>query len=596
VFALGIAACGAARDADDDASSEDAGETQGSSEDEGAQNQAPSTPVLLTPADGAVEVAARTALCWEPSTDPEGDEVAYRVFVDGFELSEGILGDGGFAGPCTGELDLLHDREYAWEVQAFEVADPTRASDRSDAWDFHTIWDGDGKTLFEDDFEEPSDWEVESDAGAGAWVHGSPEYTEHQVSQLVTEISQPGGCSLGEGCWFTGHNADGDPADEDVAGGSTRLTSPPFDLGGSDALVVSMARFFYKSETGETGSRLSIELVVPDPDDPEDEAVFVLEQLEAALDVEGQNAWTAVGLSACGVPAVDGARLRIVATDVGTGIVEAAVDSVRVTGYQDQAPCENGIGGLCDPDDPDTCAEGLICCGQGVLDTGVHRCAEAVASLDLDDPPADPDAPGNGPLGCDLPDLTVREEGMRTWFEDVFVEPDSCTLYEGCVDGSGWRTVLRFDAQTPNVGSRDLVMGIPANHPDLYSFSPCHQHYHFDGYARYALLDGKDVVATGHKQAYCLVDWRSWAWPWLGGLEVDGDDWSFNCYNQGISRGWEDVYEAEIDCQWVDVTDVTPGDYVLRIEVNPTPPFANTRLLVERDYGNNVLEIPIQVP
>jgi hypothetical protein len=63
----------------------------------------------------------------------------------------------------------------------------------------------------------------------------------------------------------------------------------------------------------------------------------------------------------------------------------------------------------------------------------------------------------------------------------------------------------------------------------------------------------------------------------------------FHCNFQGIQRGWSDIYGAGLDCQWVDVTDVPPGDYMLRIEINPD------RVIVEGDYGNNVATVPVRI-
>ncbi|MCA9697946.1 MAG: hypothetical protein KC431_10515, partial [Myxococcales bacterium] len=54
--------------------------------------------------------------------------------------------------------------------------------------------------------------------------------------------------------------------------------------------------------------------------------------------------------------------------------------------------------------------------------------------------------------------------------------------------------------------------------------------------------------------------------------ELDKDiDGTYTCYNQGLSLGWSDTYGAALDCQWIDVTDVAPGDYTLRMEVNLVP-------------------------
>ena len=56
---------------------------------------------------------------------------------------------------------------------------------------------------------------------------------------------------------------------------------------------------------------------------------------------------------------------------------------------------------------------------------------------------------------------------------------------------------------------------------------------------------------------------------------------------QGISRNCGDLYGRHLDCQWIDVTDVPPGTYQLRLHVNPD------RRAPESDYRNNILSCDI---
>ena len=85
-----------------------------------------------------------------------------------------------------------------------------------------------------------------------------------------------------------------------------------------------------------------------------------------------------------------------------------------------------------------------------------------------------------------------------------------------------------------------------------------------------------------------MLDTTSWAWP----NELP----KFDCANQGISRGFSDWYEAGLPCQWIDISGVPAGDYILRITLNQPRPDTALPVLNERDYGNNMLEAVITIP
>ncbi len=596
-FLFALAACGGGGGGGDGGGTTSTGgePTEGDDDDDDADGTGPNggapppMPFQVSPANNAIDQPIEVELCWGLVEDPDGDPVRYRVFLDDIQLEEGKLGEMGHAGPCIGPLDLVNERTYAWRVQAFNPDFPESESPLSASWNFTTINDGFTQTVFEDPFDDDLGWEVGGDATSGAWTRGDPVPTVD-----ATELAQPDDCAGGTSCYFTGQNPDALVDEADVSGGSTTLTSPEFSLDGYMSASVQLQRFFYKS-TDQTGTEMRVELLTPDAEAPDGYRVFVLEELDTPDQTNNANMWTPKEYVACGLPMVAGSRLRIVATDLGDGITESAIDSVVVLGIMDADPCSTGVGSVCDPQAEGACGADLLCCPQGVVNAGVFRCSEPVAAMDYSSPTASPDAPNNGPMGCDAPDLFVEESALGVEEGMIFVEDDSCVLFEGCVGGPGWRRVLTFTTTTPNIGSRDLTMGVPSNHPDLFHFSECHEHYHFDGYATYELRDESDVVATGHKQAFCLLDWDSWAWP--------GDAPHYSCSNQGIARGWYDEYYAfwqgdnylGLDCQWIDITDVPAGTYTLRVAVNP--PAAGTAVppLVETDYTNNVTEVEVVI-
>lgn len=595
-IAVGLGCTPSAADGDGESSTtsttetgdgESTGDGDPDTSDTGSFDELPPVPTLSSPTHGAAGLPLELELCWDLVEDPDGEPLRYRVYVDDALLEGGILGEGepGHAGPCIGPLLFAHERTYSWQVEAFEVDDPTRSSGRSEAWSFSTIGDGISEEVFADRFDEDLGWEVSGDALSGAWVRGDPVAATH-----IDRRSQPASCFGGSSCMFTGQNPDGVADQADVSGGATILTSPPFDLSGATTATVRLSRFFYKSEPDAEPS-LRIELLVPDDDAPGSYVAHELELLDVDTTTQLDNLWLPREYVACGVPMRADSRLRITASDPsdpGLGILEAAIDSVSVHAHDDPVVCSSGAGGRCEPSEPNACPDELLCCSQSSLNVGVYRCTPPVAGLDYENPTMSPDAPGNGPLGCDAADLIVDPTVIEPLFTSIFITDATCELLEGCVNSTGWRDVMLFAVTTPNVGSADLALGVPVNHPDLFHYSECHGHHHFDEYARYELRDGDAVVAVGHKQAFCMTDLISWAWPFELG--------KFDCTNQGISRGFSDTYDAGLPCQWIDITGTPPGQYTLRITLNQPRADQALPVLNERDYSNNMVEVAVEIP
>ncbi len=110
-----------------------------------------------------------------------------------------------------------------------------------------------------------------------------------------------------------------------------------------------------------------------------------------------------------------------------------------------------------------------------------------------------------------------------------------------------------------------------------------HEHWHLQHVARYSLWNAEKTaeVAPSQKVGFCLED-SEHVEPEKGPSEPvykDGGEHprEFCRYRQpgatevfeGISEGWRDLYTSDLAFQWVDVSNVLPGEYWLRAEVDP---------------------------
>jgi hypothetical protein len=233
-----------------------------------------------------------------------------------------------------------------------------------------------------------------------------------------------------------------------------------------------------------------------------------------------------------------------------------------------------------------TCADGQICTGGGQCVPG--------AACDHFRPTCEPPCGAGRYCGTDcvcrdvsapLPDLIVVRDALRNGLsvESNTFRTTSCPVIEGCVAEPGVRRIMRFEVRVANVGHVDLDLGRPSQHPERYTWSPCHRHFHFSGFAEYELRDASGAaVVRGRKQAFCLEDITR-----IADSPAVSCRQNFTCNNQGIQRGWADVYSARLDCQWLDVTDVPAGRYKLVVRVNPE------RIIEELTLDNNEASIDV---
>lgn len=163
-----------------------------------------------------------------------------------------------------------------------------------------------------------------------------------------------------------------------------------------------------------------------------------------------------------------------------------------------------------------------------------------------------------------------------------------CAAEENCLSSSAYtssvrdydtRMLLRFPQRVKNQGTADFLPNRPRYSWEWHS---CHQHFHsMDEFSHYELLDARthQSMAEGHKASFCLED-----------TSCDyGYYRRFACtaHTQGLSPGCYDTYNADIDCQWIDITDVKPGYYILKVSVNPH------YQVPESDYSNNIVRCDV---
>lgn len=189
-----------------------------------------------------------------------------------------------------------------------------------------------------------------------------------------------------------------------------------------------------------------------------------------------------------------------------------------------------------------------------------------------------------------LPDLVPDPYAIQAgaYIQRMQMYALRCAAEENCLARSAYgpavrdidfRVLLRFPQKVKNQGTTDFLPVKPRHQWEWHS---CHQHYHsMDAFSNYDLLDvvtGRKV-AEGHKASFCLED--------TGCDPGFRRRYACTAHTQGLSPGCHDVYAANIDCQWIDITDVPPGNYILKVMVNP-----NFHVM-ESDFNNNVVRCDI---
>lgn len=134
----------------------------------------------------------------------------------------------------------------------------------------------------------------------------------------------------------------------------------------------------------------------------------------------------------------------------------------------------------------------------------------------------------------------------------------------------------------------------------VFAREETHAHWHLEDFARYELRRARDGMLVGpdEKTGFCLGDRYDATRRARSEGEPERPVWTAECgrdlpglltLRQGVSPGYGDDYEPELEGQFVDVTSVPAGRYLLVHRSNPE------RTLEESDYGNNAASVLLRL-
>ena len=132
--------------------------------------------------------------------------------------------------------------------------------------------------------------------------------------------------------------------------------------------------------------------------------------------------------------------------------------------------------------------------------------------------------------------------------------------------------VYRSDGSFFDDSSRDPRM--------IFESEDGHDHWHLKNAARYSLWNQAQTaeVAPAMKVGFCLIDSQrrethgpsSPVYSTGGANNFCGQEEPNRVsLFEGVSAGWRDLYDRSLPFQWVDVSDVSPGNYFIRADIDP---------------------------
>ena len=209
------------------------------------------------------------------------------------------------------------------------------------------------------------------------------------------------------------------------------------------------------------------------------------------------------------------------------------------------------------------------------------------------DPPdgqSPPEVYSNMPAGVD-DWLIVRFDGYVT------------NVGDGPLDITGNPQIPGGVVQRARTGADWTTVGSP---PDVrYETADGHNHFHLKRAMEYALYSsGADPaartrVAPGSKVGFCLFDTE----PVLADQDeqfydftvshfCEADDPGSTSLRMGISRGWRDIYSRSLQFQYVNVSNVPPGRYLLGATADPDNQIVETDEVNPTAFAEAATTIP----
>ena len=182
--------------------------------------------------------------------------------------------------------------------------------------------------------------------------------------------------------------------------------------------------------------------------------------------------------------------------------------------------------------------------------------------------------------GC-LPDETARRGALR------------CLRYDTAAANQGRGPLeIAYRVEPPETNAYQVIHHSDGTTTDRFAVAselhPTHAHFHFESFYVTSLWKysnghrtGRKPATSGNKSGFCPED--------SGGGNGEGTYGCLTDYRMGpagpeqvvgISAGWYDTYRVHLPDQYLEITDVPDGRYLLEVELDPDD---NVRESNERD-------------